>query len=105
MTYPDEAFQAAKAALEQLDDAALWSTAIGRNLSIEITRYDELLKRNQERALTDTEQLELTNLHTQADRFMQRNRPSCCFTALWASSPSCRTQVFCLYLSWTKNLN
>lgn len=67
-----EAFQVDLAALEQLDDASLWAIALGRNSAIEITRYDELLDCNREGVLTDAERLELTTLHTQADRFMLR---------------------------------
>lgn len=65
-----EAFQADLAALEQLDDASLWAIALGRNSATNITRYDELLDRNQQGTLTDAEQLELATLRHQADRFM-----------------------------------
>lgn len=41
-----------------------------RNSTANITRYDELLDRNQSETLTDAEQLELATLRHQADRFM-----------------------------------
>jgi hypothetical protein len=63
-------FQADLAALDRLDDATLWQIARSRKAVDEMTRYNELLERNQEGALTDAEQLELTALRREADRFM-----------------------------------
>ncbi len=65
-----EAFQADLAALDRLDDATLWTIAIDRKSVTQMTRYDELLDRNQEGTLTDAERLELSALRTEADRFM-----------------------------------
>ncbi len=65
-----EAFQADLAALDQLDDAMLWTIALARKSATEMSRYDELLDRNREGTLTDAERLELTALRTEADRFM-----------------------------------
>lgn len=67
-----EPFQADLAALDRLDDAALWTIALGRQSETQFTRYDELLDRNREARLTDAEQVELAHLRTQADRFMLR---------------------------------
>lgn len=95
------------AALEQLDDASLWAIAKGRQPTSEITRYDRLLDRNREGVLTDAEQLELTTLRTQADRFMQRIRPSCCFTTLFVAIKSLlmRNLCVCLHPSCSENPN
>lgn len=67
-----EPFQADLAALDRLDDATLWTIALGRQSETQFTRYDELLDRNREGRLTDAEQVELAHLRTQADRFMLR---------------------------------
>ena len=67
-----EEFQADLAALDRLDDAALWAIARGRQSSTEMTRYDELLDRNQEDVLSSNEKLELTELRQAADAFMLR---------------------------------
>lgn len=65
-------FQTDLAALDRLDDATLWKIALGRKLAAELIRYDELLDLNREGILTDAERLELTDLRTEADRFMLR---------------------------------
>lgn len=67
-----EPFQADIAALDRLDDASLWSIALDRQSQDQFSRYDELLDRNREGQLTDTERVELAQLRTQADRFMLR---------------------------------
>jgi hypothetical protein len=67
-----EAFQADLAALDRLDDAALWAISRGHQSSTEMTRYDELLDQNQEAGLSDVEKLELTKLRQSADAFMLR---------------------------------
>jgi len=76
-----EPFQADLAALgsrkallrrNRLDDAALWTIALGRQSEAQFTRYDELLDCNREGQLTNAEQVELTHLRTEADRFMLR---------------------------------
>lgn len=68
---PDE-FKADLAALDRLEDEALWKLATARKTSEEMARYDELLDHNQSGTLSNTEQLELIELRSQADRFMLR---------------------------------
>ena len=65
-------YQAELAALDHLDDNALWAIARSRKTLIEMARYDELLERNQAGTLTPTERLELQTLRTEAERFMLR---------------------------------
>ena len=65
-----EAFQADLAALDRMDDATLWTVALGRKAVSEMTRYDDLLERNREGTITDAERLELSALRTEADSFM-----------------------------------
>ena len=67
-----EEFQAALAALDCLDDRALWAIARTHKSSAEMTRYDELLDRNQAGDLSDSEKLELIELRQAADAFMLR---------------------------------
>ncbi|NJN92033.1 MAG: hypothetical protein HC833_25760 [Leptolyngbyaceae cyanobacterium RM1_406_9] len=75
---PDE-FKADLAALDRLEDEALWKLATARKTSEEMARYDGLLDRNQDVGLTQVEQMELMELRLpqrgncsvpQADRFM-----------------------------------
>jgi hypothetical protein len=77
---PDE-FKADLAALDRLEDEALWKVATARKTPEEMARYDELLDRNQNGSLTQAEQLEMIELRLprrgncsapQADRFMLR---------------------------------
>ncbi len=63
-------FQADLAAMDKLDDEALWVIARGRKIPAEMKRYDALLEHNQSGALTAAERLELAALRTEADRFM-----------------------------------
>jgi hypothetical protein len=67
-----EEFQADLAALDRVDDAALWTIARSHQPSTEMTRYDVLLDLNQEDRLSDFEKLELTQLRQAADTFMLR---------------------------------
>jgi predicted DNA-binding protein len=67
-----EEYQPALAALERLEDAALWQIARGQKPLAEVTRYDELLDQNQERALSEAERLELLRLRQEAEQFMLR---------------------------------
>jgi hypothetical protein len=67
-----EEFQADLAALDRVDDAALWTIARSHQPSTEMTRYDVLLDLNQEGRLSDFEKLELTQLRQAADTFMLR---------------------------------
>jgi len=68
---PDE-FQADLAALDRLEDEALWKVATGHKTEEEMARYFELLERNKEHTLTSAEQVKLVELRTQADLFMLR---------------------------------
>ncbi|MGA7952941.1 MAG: hypothetical protein WCA07_05400 [Gloeobacterales cyanobacterium] len=66
---PDE-FQVALAALDRLEDEALWKIARSHKSATEMERYSLLLERNQEGRLTDAERAELTALRAESDRFM-----------------------------------
>lgn len=68
---PDE-FKADLAALDRLEDEALWKLATAHKTVEDMARYDELLERNQNRTLSQAEQLELMELRSQTDRFMLR---------------------------------
>jgi hypothetical protein len=68
---PDE-FQVDLAALDRMEDEALWKIAQSRKTVAEMERYNILLDRNQQGKLTDAEKAELTALRTEADRFMLR---------------------------------
>jgi predicted transcriptional regulator len=63
-------FQADLAALDRLDDDALWHIARRRQTTAEMVRYQELLEKNANNTLSDAERTELTQLRTAADRFM-----------------------------------
>jgi hypothetical protein len=68
---PDE-FQVDLAALDRMEDEALWKIAQSRKTVADMERYNMLLDRNQEGTLTDAERAELTALRTEADCFMLR---------------------------------
>lgn len=68
---PDE-FKADLAALDRLEDEALWRIATSRKTNAQMARHYELLERNKEHALTPAQQLELADLRSQADLFMLR---------------------------------
>jgi hypothetical protein len=65
-------FQADLAALDRLHDEALWQIARSRQTDDEMMRYQDLLDKNANGAMTETERLELTQLRIEADRFMLR---------------------------------
>ena len=65
-------FQADLAAMDRLDDTALWQIARSRKTEAEMDHYDELLAQNQEGRLTPAEKQELQQLRQEADRFMLR---------------------------------
>lgn len=65
-------FQADLAALDRLDDAALWRIARGGMTEAEMERYQELLDKNANDALVAEERDELVNLRVEADRLMLR---------------------------------
>lgn len=66
------AFQEDLAALDRLDDDALWHIARSRQTEADMLRYHELLEKNASGILTDTERDELARWRTDADRFMLR---------------------------------
>lgn len=65
-------FQADLAALDRLNDEALWQIARARHSSNDMARYQELLDHKAEAVLTQDEAIELDELRTAADRFMLR---------------------------------
>ena len=65
-------FQADLAALDKLEDEALWVAARAERLAAEMDRYGELLELKQEQGLSEAEAVELGELRTDADRFMLR---------------------------------
>ncbi len=65
-------YQPALAALDRLEDGALWKIARARKLAKDMMRYDQLLEANQTRTLTDDEQVELHRLRQDAEQFMLR---------------------------------
>jgi hypothetical protein len=68
-TAPAE-FQADLAALDRLDDAALWRTARTRATPALMDRYQALLDKNADQTLSAEERQELTQLRTNLDRQM-----------------------------------
>ena len=66
------AFQADLAALDRLDDEALWRIAKSSRTEADIVRFQELLEKNSDTQLTTDERTELTQLRFEADRFMLR---------------------------------
>lgn len=77
MRWPDRAnvpaeFQADLAALDQLEDEALWVAARAERTEAEMVRYGELLELKQEQGLSEAEASELAKLREDADRFMLR---------------------------------
>ncbi len=67
-----EEFQTDLASLDRLDDNSLWQIANSKKTILEMERYDFLLSKQQETELSDSEKLELEQLHTDSDRFMLR---------------------------------
>ena len=68
-TAPAE-FQADLAALDRLDDAALWRMARTRAIPAQMDRYQALLDKNASQTLSSDERQELTQLRTDLDRQM-----------------------------------
>ncbi len=64
------AFQAEVAALERLDDDALWRVARSRVAPVDADRMQELLDQNADDLLTQIERSELERLSWEADRLM-----------------------------------
>jgi hypothetical protein len=65
-------FQADLAAMDRLDDEALWRLVRSRMTPAAVQRYDLLLERHRNGTLTDAERSELGVLRSEADRFMLR---------------------------------
>ena len=65
-------FQADLAALDRMDDAALWQIARAQRTDAETAQLATLLEKNAEGALTAEETLELEQGVAAADRFMLR---------------------------------
>jgi hypothetical protein len=63
-------FQADLAALDRLDDEALWRLARSRKTEADMGRYQELLDKNANGLLTTAEREELTGLRVEYDRMM-----------------------------------
>jgi len=70
-TAPAE-FQADLAALDRLDDAALWRIARYHAAATQMERYQELLDTNADAVLSSSEKEELHQLRTEMDRAMLR---------------------------------
>ncbi|MFQ5341312.1 MAG: hypothetical protein ACE5F6_07170 [Anaerolineae bacterium] len=65
-------FQADLAALDRLEDEALWHIARSRKTAADMERYQELLDKNANDGLSADERDELVQLRTEFDRFMLR---------------------------------
>ncbi len=63
-------FQADLAALDRLDDEALWHLARSRKTATDMARYQELLDKNANGLLMPAEREELTELRQEYDRMM-----------------------------------
>lgn len=63
-------FQADLAALDRLEDEALWRIARSRKTEADMERYQELLDKNANDLLSVDERDELTELRVEFDRFM-----------------------------------
>ena len=66
------AFHVDLAALDRLDDEALWRIVRNRRTEADVVRLQELLDKNADDQLTEVERAELLQLRTEADRFMLR---------------------------------
>ena len=65
-------FQTHLAALDRLDNDALWRIVRSSKPEVNLERYQELLDRNADGRLTDSERRELAHLRTLADRHVLR---------------------------------
>ncbi len=63
-------FQADLAALDRLEDDALWAVARSRKQEADMARYQELLDKNANGLLTPADREELTKLRVEYDRMM-----------------------------------
>ena len=58
--------------MDRLSDDDLWQVVRAKQSAMEAARYNELLARNQEVALTAPERLELNDLRSASERLMLR---------------------------------
>jgi len=65
-------FQADLAALDRLDDAALWRIARHKQSEAEMKTYQELLDKNADGTISEPEKQQLQTLRTDYDRLMLR---------------------------------
>ncbi|HLP89163.1 MAG TPA: hypothetical protein VK184_11315 [Nostocaceae cyanobacterium] len=65
-----EEFQAEIAALDKLDDDALWKISRSQKKEADMEQHNILLAANFQGKLTDEERIELTNLRHEANLFM-----------------------------------
>ncbi len=65
-------FQTDLAALDRMDDTALWNIARGHKTEADMTRYQTLLDKNANNTISAEEQVELSQLRTEFDRQMLR---------------------------------
>lgn len=65
-------FQADVAALDRLDDAALWRIARQKQANTDVALYQQLLDKHADGTITAMEIQTLTRLRNEADRFMLR---------------------------------
>lgn len=63
-------FQTDLAALDRLNDDALWKITCSQQTEADMVRYQALLDKNANESMTESERLELTQLCVEADRFM-----------------------------------
>ncbi len=63
-------FQADLAALDRMDDEALWRIARAKEQDVDMERYQQLLDKNANGTLSSEERAKLDELHTASDRFM-----------------------------------
>lgn len=63
-------FQVDVAALDRLDDTALWRVARQKHTHEETSEYQQLLDKNAEGTISDAESERLKSLRTESDRFM-----------------------------------
>jgi len=69
-------YQADLAALDHLDDNALWRIARGVQQETDFVQYDDLLDKNKNGMISDEECRRLAELRTESDRFMIRKAHS-----------------------------
>ena len=67
-----EEYQADLAAMDRLEDSALWQIAQSQQTADGMNRYDTLLQLNKTDNMTEAERLELLNLRKESERFMLR---------------------------------